>query len=1171
MKRLFPIIALVCLFVLWGCPNEGPTPAPPTPEDPVLEPATSMTDYTIGPEGGEISLKVKTNLASLQVKSSDPSWLTVSVSTKAVTTQVITVKATANTTVETRSAKVTVNAETQSIEFNVTQEGVTPTIEIPITSYSVPADGGTVTVGVTSNVTYTVNVNADWIKKDGEVFKVEANDSEETRSGTITYSYGEISKNVTITQAGKEKPEEHYINVSGTAFSVEAAGGQVTVEVNSNVEYDTSIGAGWVTGKVPTFTVAANTDTKERSTTITFSYGDIVKTVTIAQAGKPEDPYINIDYPAVSVPASGETFELNVTSNVTYETVISEPSWVSMNGKTVTVAENKSYNDRSATITFSYGEKVKTTFTINQAAAVEPYILNYIGDEKYDVPAEGYTINVKVQTNVDYTTTISAPEWVTEGTKAVREDEKTFIVARNDGEARTATITFSYNDIIRVITINQAEHTEDPYITIVTSTAAPVPAEGGQFSVEVASNVEYETELGAEWITGSVPTFTVAQNESYEERSTTITFKYGEIVKTVTVTQQAAIEPDVLEFLGGEPTFTVAAEGGVVSFTVKANGEYTVTSSASWITQSVGSKAKEVREDELSFDVAANDGAARNASITVSLNDLSIVVTVAQAAYVPPVPDEPYLTVDPLVIEAETAGGEYVVNISTNLEPEDYTITPKTIEWIAMTEIEGGLKLVVSENAGTEPRSVIITFRSSELDSDVKLTVTQEGTVSDEDPFDVSGHGNNLSWNGTANCYVVIKEGNYTFDASVMGNGKEGFLWEEPRSTDGAMWPWNADQTKFKHSSNQYSGYIKPFHALEIWDDNDVITDVQLDYSKMIISFKATGAKGNALIGLFNKDEGLTEGVVWSWHIWCTDSPQQFRQYGLLRSGDDYEFVILDRNIGATSANPADGAATYGYFYQFGRPNPLKAYIGIAQDMKACASTMREALSHPTFVYHGYNTKTNSWFDGQLFSTFADLWGDPRHLNAVVGEGAQDILHPDPSLPSELKKTIYDPCPPGYMVAPETVWTQTGMQDDDVYPISFTEDGAFIRTEDGDSFYPFAGYISALQSRESAASNLGWDGFKGYKDVLIPEDNNPDPDGGGGSGTHNCHDFRTMAAVYTSCTGSTGWYVSESGWNLYGAKLIGFTPDGDVRDLNGSPIGTVRQRALPVRCVKIPN
>ena len=1157
MKKLFQLSALLCcLLMVWGCPNEPDTPdVPEDPNDRTYEmEAVSSVEYPeISAEGGEFTIKFKTDAdASIIQPSSDVPWITVSTKTKAVKTLQVFINVLSNTGVDSRHGTVTIKAGKSSLKFTVSQKGVDPKIDIAITEYNVEAEGGNVTVNVDSNVSYKVAIDVDWIKQEGSAFKVEANDSEEERSGKVTFSYGELSKSVTIKQAGKEHVVPPYITVSKTAVSVPAAGESVTIEVESNVEYKTTIGAGWVTGAVPTFVVAANPETKERSTTITFSYEGISQVVTITQAAKPEDPYINVDSPAVNVPAAGETFEIGVTSNVQYNVSV-DKTWVSVNGKSVTVQENKEYTERTATITFSYGGKTYATVTITQAAAIEPDVLEYVGnDPTFYVSADGDNITVKIRTNVNYGTPAISANWITQTkAKTMREDEMAFAVAANDGDAREGTITFSYADLKCVVTVKQAEkvNIEEPYITVVTTTYN-IPAAGGNATLDVTSNVAYNTETGADWVTVEGTHMSVAENTAYEPRETTVTFSYENISKSITVKQAAAIEPDELEFVGDQPTFTVPWEGGEISFKIRTNGQYTTSIGASWITIP---QTRASREEDLTFMVAANDGDARNTQITVTLNDITLTVIVAQEAYVPPTPPEqPYLTLNPASLDVPASGGAFVVNVSTNCEYE--VINGAT--WVTEEAVEGGYKFTVSENTDTKPRTTDIFFASDELGGeDVKLVVTQAAAEEQGDPFDV---GPDLSVNGTANSYVVIRAGDYSFDASVMGNGPDGFLWDDTRAVDAFLWPKGADKTTISKNG-------KPSKAFVLWDEGGVVTNVQYNSSTKRITFTATGNKGAALIGLYDKyaDEATKEAdnAFWSWLIWCTDSPQRYTLVDLMYN----EYVILDRNVGATSANPADGKATYGYFFQFGRPNPLRAYIGICRDMQSCQTEMKEALSHPTYVYLG-GDKTNEWYNqgkSSLATVTADLWGDPRHIYATVGEDARDH-HPQISTPYELKKTIYDPCPPGWMVAPERTWEMAGLLKELPYNIRFTDDGAFIPTENGDTFFPFAGFITLLQSDEIAygdRSKLGYEGFKGYKDVLPPE-----AIGGG----HSCHEYRTQASVYTSATGHISVYGTDSDqWWLFGGKFFFLSPDSsDWEGCTGTCRGTIRQKAFPVRCAK---
>ena len=120
------------------------------------------------------------------------------------------------------------------------------------------------------------------------------------------------------------------------------------------------------------------------------------------------------------------------------------------------------------------------------------------------------------------------------------------------------------------------------------------------------------------------------------------------------------------------------------------------------------------------------------------------------------------------------------------------------------------------------------------------VTVIQEPAESDEDPFDV---GSNLSVNGTANCYVVTKAGDYTFDASVMGNGEKGVLWEESQLDGLHLWPKQIEHVSFNNA--YWDRNKKPNKVFVIWDDNNVVSDVTFSPSKMVVSFKATGNKGN--------------------------------------------------------------------------------------------------------------------------------------------------------------------------------------------------------------------------------------------------------------------------------------------------------------------------------------
>ena len=252
----------MCLFVLQGCPSPAPVE-----EDAVLTPI--QTTYSIGAEGGSVSISFKTNLE--YKVSSDASWLTVPASTKAVETKTVTVTAAENTSTEQRSGNITIKGGDLTATITVKQAGITPSIVINgATTFTAPAEGYEFSVDVTSNVDYEVSVNAGWIKDNGgNSFSVDANDSQEDRSATIDFYYGDLKESVAVKQNGKEKEEDPYIEVGTTTYNVAAAGGAVTVAVTSNVDYQTSISESWVSGSGANLTVAANEAFEARTATVT--------------------------------------------------------------------------------------------------------------------------------------------------------------------------------------------------------------------------------------------------------------------------------------------------------------------------------------------------------------------------------------------------------------------------------------------------------------------------------------------------------------------------------------------------------------------------------------------------------------------------------------------------------------------------------------------------------------------------------------------------------------------------------------------------------------------------------------------------------------------------------------------------------------------------------------
>ena len=237
----------------------------------------------------------------------------------------------------------------------------------------------------------------------------------------------------------------------------------------------------------------------------------------------------------------------------------------------------------------------------------------------------------------------------------------------------------------------------------------------------------------------------------------------------------------------------------------------------------------------------------------------------------------------------------------------------------------------------------------------------------------------------TANSYIVTKSGSYKFKA-YKGNSKE--LAGSPSSVDpvGAIAKVEVLWESFGTSETPAVG--------------DLIKDVAYEYPYIGFITADNFHEGNAVIAA--KD--ASDNILWSWHIWMTDYPQSQVYYN--GAG-----VMMDRNLGATSATPGDVGAL-GLLYQWGRKDPFLASssISVAEDAASTLSwpfPVESDVSTGTVGYAAANPTTYIVsFDNWQYENDAALWS--------------------------AKKTIYDPCPTGWLVpegGDDGVWvTASGMK-----------------------------------------------------------------------------------------------------------------------------------------------
>jgi len=433
---------------------------------------------------------------------------------------------------------------------------------------------------------------------------------------------------------------------------------------------------------------------------------------------------------------AGGSFTVTFTSNLAWSAKAAA-TWVSITPSsgeagerttvTVTVTENRTYDERSSSITLSCGEgdnvaSATVNFTQKQKGAL------ILTDSTYPVGSQGGVITINLKTTSAITATVSdaAKDWIVPlGTKSLDDASLQFEVLPNtDYDAREGEIIF-------------ANETNSDKVTVVQSPAGAlivsptkfddVPAAGDVISITVKANSAVTPKVEGEaqgWISlietrgleENVFQFQVAENSGYDPREGVISFTNEAGYETVTVAQAATAA-----LILSSTSVAVAPEGQVISISVKANSAVTAVvadAAKDWIIP-VGTKGLE--ESVFQFEVLANEGAdAREGVITFSNEAGSQTVTVTQAA-------EDALMVDPTSVQASAAGEVIELTVYSNKEVT-VAVQESGEGWIVPVETRAKATVYAFEvlaNESHDAREGVISFTSTS--GEVLVTVSQEG------------------------------------------------------------------------------------------------------------------------------------------------------------------------------------------------------------------------------------------------------------------------------------------------------------------------------------------------------------------------------------------------------------------------------------------------------------
>lgn len=278
--------------------------------------------------------------------------------------------------------------------------------------------------------------------------------------------------------------------------------------------------------------------------------------------------------------------------------------------------------------------------------------------------------------------------------------------------------------------------------------------------------------------------------------------------------------------------------------------------------------------------------------------------------------------------------------------------------------------------------------------------------------------------NGKSSVSVTVKQGSAPADISALG-------------TANCYMVSDAGTYRFKPTKGNSAEAISGIASVEsLWEysifggANAVVAAEGLEYKDGFIWFKATGTEGS--VGIAAKD--ASGNILWSWHIW------------VLKSNPDITIgstTLQTYNLGYIPW-PSNDAYSWGLLYQWGRKDPFGikwATVVTPADAFTTAATVADSgvigadgtaldysIAHPN-VFIGGNDTSCDWFAADQAKQNSALWGET--------------------------KTMYDPCPVGYKVAPSSFFKSL----DGSKIVADLSDIRHSMVYDGKLDFFYAGYI----------------------------------------------------------------------------------------------------------------
>lgn len=479
------------------------------------------------------------------------------------------------------------------------------------------------------------------------------------------FSCGEENEKNEVRVETEIVPTSECERIFSQGMNISSEGERATISFSTNKDWSVSLaetqnGDNWCTvspssgkaGNVTlTIVVASNTGYDDRNVVLKLSADELTKNIMINQKQKDA---LTLTSNRFDVDKDGGFINLQVKSNIDYKITVAENSktWIkpvvsertrglSTNFYSFAISPSEEYDKREGEIRITSGELDETVKVYQAGSAIL-----ILSQNEYTFGCDGGRVSIDISSNFEYEIDMPNVDWIQSAdiSRAVSSHTLVYEISANT----------TYDDRETVIIFKDANGGKKESVSIkqkqkdailLSNNKVEVSQNGGTFSVDVNSNVEYSIEIPSScnsWISRAnslvkahrglsktTSVFSVASSDEYDKREGEIYFKYNDISDTLKVYQSGGA---ILVL--NQSSYNIDGSATTINVQLKSNIDYSVSISNDWITEV---PTRSISNSMKKFNIMSNTtGDSRSGKITFTSSDgmKKETVTVTQATVV---------------------------------------------------------------------------------------------------------------------------------------------------------------------------------------------------------------------------------------------------------------------------------------------------------------------------------------------------------------------------------------------------------------------------------------------------------------------------------------------------------------------------------------------------------